>query len=218
MMTDPRQRRRGVTSTWIALAAVSAVLAAPAASDPQRPSTTRPEAAEDYAQAQGDAPEISQSPGEEGGVIVLWPRVVPGSEAETSHLLAARLQAALRALVASTLPGRPIDVRPEPERVCRRAGCLAIRVGALLARRGDGCVVVAVVGGPGPSPARLVPWVGIVRLESEQIPFREPPESHLTVLDFARCDEVVSQLSDREPAIAAALSELAASTAAGDGD
>lgn len=218
MMTKPRPRPRGVASTWIALAAASALLAAPAASDPPSPGSARAAPAEHRAQAQGDAPEISQSPGQEGGVVILWPRIVPGSEAEGSHQLAARLQSALRALVASTLPERPIDVRPEPERVCRRAGCLALRVGALLARRGDGCVVVAVVGGPGPSPARLIPWVGRVRLESEQIPFREPPESHLTVLDFARCDEVVSQLEDGEAAVAAALRELAAGGTAQESD
>jgi hypothetical protein len=218
MMTKPRHRLQTLTSTWIALAAASVVLAAPAASDPPTLGTTPVAPAEHCAQAQGDAPEISQSPGEEGGVIILWPRIVPGSEAEVSHQLAARLQSALRALVARTLPERPIDVRPEPERVCRRAGCLALRVGALLARRGDGCVVVAVVGGPGPSPARLVPWVGRVQLQSEQIPFREPPESHLTVLDFARCDDVLAELGDGEPAIAEVLSELAAGGAAQQSD
>ena len=157
------------------------------------------------AQSVGDGPEISRSVGSEGGVVLFWPRVVPSSVRAETSALAGAVQSYLNELVAATVPSRAIDVRPEPERVCPLAGCDAMTVGVLIARHGGGCVLVALVSPPGQSAARLVPWVGNVTVNSESVPFREPPESHITISDFAACDEVVERLADAEHAIAAAI-------------
>ena len=141
----------------------------------------------------GDTSTISRSPGPEGGVIVLWPRIIPGSEASRTSSLAKQLQARLKKLVGDALPGRVIEKRPEPERVCPQAGCRATSVGLVLARKGQGCVAVVVLGRPGRTLRRLVPWIGKVKLKKEWIPFRKPPESFLTIEDFARCDELVAR-------------------------
>ena len=91
----------------------------------------------------GDAPEISRSVGVENGVIVFWPRIIPGTESASAQQLAGELQAHVVTMVEGVLPGRTVDVRPEPERACPRAGCVAMTVGALLLKRGSGCAVVA---------------------------------------------------------------------------
>ena len=149
----------------------------------------------------GDAPEISRSTGVEGGVIVFWPRIIPRSETVNTRALAKKIQTRLKALVAQALPGRPLDVRPEPERVCPQAGCQAMTVGVLLARKGSGCIVVALLSRPGKALTRLVPWVGKVKLKQEWVPFREAPESFLTIKDFAPCDQVMAQLPANESQI-----------------
>ena len=162
-----------------------------------------------FASAQ-DAPEIARSSGVVGGVVVFWPRVVPSAEGASSSELAEAVQARLHALVARTLPGTPIDLRPEPERGCPRAGCVAMTVGVLIARHQSACVVVALVSGPGQSATQLVPWVGDVTVNRSAVPFREPPESSMTITDFAVCDDVVAQLSGREGAVAAVISAVSA--------
>jgi hypothetical protein len=153
----------------------------------------------------GDAPEISRSVGAPGGVLIFWPRIVPGAQAKQTRSLALALQGRLKALVEETLPGRKLEVRPEPERVCPRAGCQATTVGVLIARRGEGCVVVAMVSRPGKSPARLIPWVGKVSLKKEWVPFREHPESHLSIKDFARCDQILAGLDQNRKNVSAAI-------------
>ena len=65
--------------------------------------------------------------------------------------------------------------------------------------------MLVVVSAPGRSPARLIPWVGDVQLLQEEAPFREPPESQFTVLDFAVCDVVLSSLVERQADVEAAL-------------
>src|SRR5262249_26564909 len=83
-----------------------------------------------------DAPEISRSAGVSGGVVVLWPRVPrdSGATSEGNRKMAAGIQRRLTAIVQRALPGRSVDVRPEPERVCPRSGCTALAVGAVLLR------------------------------------------------------------------------------------
>lgn len=154
----------------------------------------------------GDAPEISRSVGVRGGVVVFWPRVSPRTDDPATRAIAAAVQQRLQALAARALPGRAIDVRPEPERVCPRQGCEAMTVGASLFHtdRG-GCVVVALVSGAGQSPQRLVPWVGAVDLRETVVPFREPPEMRIVSRDMARCGDVVSQLANGEEAVVAAI-------------
>lgn len=161
-----------------------------------------------------DAPTVSRSAGPEGGVIILWPRIVPATEAKRSRPLASAIQKRLEILARRVLPGRPVDVRPAPERVCRRAGCEAISLGALIARRGDGCAVVLLVAPPGPSPAEMIPAAGELRMKREKLPFRNHPESLVTIRDFARCSQVMDELTGHEGAVQAALHRAADSARA----
>jgi hypothetical protein len=162
-----------------------------------------------------DAPEISRSVGVEGGVVIMWPRIIPGSERASTRELAASLRSHLRKLVEKRLPGRPIDMRPEPQRVCPRQGCKAVSVGALIIRDKRGCLVVALIGRPGKYPLRLVPWVGKMRLKQEWVTFREPPESRVQIIDYARCSEVMSQLAERERYVLEAIQTAATPAAEG---
>lgn len=164
------------------------------------------------ARASGDAPEISRSAGVRGGVVALWPRIIPRTATATSRELATAVQRYMVGLIRRTLPNRPIDIRPEPERVCRRAGCEAISVGVLLVRKNAGCVLIGLVSRPGQSPAALIPWLGEVQLKQRTAGFREPPESQVRVLDFAMCDQLPRQLSQKNEALITALAGIGAAT------
>src|SRR5436190_1657928 len=94
-----------------------------------------------------DSPEISRSTGVDGGTVVFWPRIVPRSSDPTTHDLAAAVQGRAADIARKAAPGKPPDVRPEPERVCPRAGCVGVSVGVLLVRRGDACAAAALVSG-----------------------------------------------------------------------
>ena len=152
-----------------------------------------------------DAPEISRSVGVQGGVVVLWPRVIPATDAPVPRNAAWAVQRHLAQRVAEALPGRPVDIRPEPERVCPQAGCQGVAVGALVVHHNLGCAVVALVSRPGRSDQVLVPWAGDVQLKQPRVPFREPPESHITVRDFQRCDALGAPLQQRSSQVASAL-------------
>lgn len=153
-----------------------------------------------------DAPEISRSAGVPNGVVVFWPRVSPRSEDPAMRAIAANVQTRLRAVVERTLPGRTVDVRPEPERVCPRAGCNAMTVGFSLYHSNSGaCSVVALVSGAGASPARLIPWAGRVQLREETVPFREPPEGRILVEDAVPCGSLNEALTAGEAAVAEAI-------------
>jgi hypothetical protein len=167
------------------------------------------EQAESPAKSTQDAPEISRSAGKEGGVVVFWPRVVPRTEDPQIRKLAGDLQKRLVDLVAKAVPERERDVRPEPERVCPKSGCDAMTVGALLTASGGGCVALALVAPPGPSPQRIIPWAGDVELKYEQVPFREPPESSVTIKDMASCAKLVDKLEERAPDVVKAIQQAA---------
>lgn len=152
-----------------------------------------------------DGREISRSAGTEGGVIVFWPRIIPYPTSEETRAIAAAVQGRLRAIVAEALPGRPIDVRPEPERVCPQTGCRAMTVGVLLLHEGSGCAALALVAGSGKSSTTIVPWVGRVKVHDSDVPFRDYPENHVTVTDFASCSTLLAQLEERKPEIIAAI-------------
>jgi hypothetical protein len=178
-----------------------------AAAAPSAPSTAEP-APTLAARTSGDAPEISRSTGTAGGVIVLWPRIIGdrGAAADPdSRQIAARIQRRLASIAAKALPGRPIDVRPEPERVCPRAGCSATAVGAVLSRSGSGCAVAALVSEPGTSPARIVPWGGRLSLRHPTVPFRQPPEQEMSVEDFQSCSAIDGDLGGHDAEVEAAL-------------
>ena len=158
----------------------------------------------------GDAPEISRSPGSEGGAVVLWPRIVlprgAGQPDAETLALAAKVQAHLAEVARHALGARPVETRPEPERVCPKVGCKAVSLGVLLARAGNGCSVIALVSAPGPSAARLVTWSpGTVRLTENSVPFREPPERVVKVDDYASCAKLPGELAAKDGEIEAAI-------------
>jgi hypothetical protein len=205
MSSRRASRRVGVLLAGLALLVTPEVRSQSTVVDDGAGRGTQPEEASDV----WDAPEVSRSVGVTGGIVVFWPRVIPSSASGASHDLARQLQDRLRAMVAEAVPGRPIDVRPEPERVCPQAGCEAATVGVLLARRSGGCVAVALVSPPGTSPSRLLPWVGQVDLTQSSVPFREPPESYVTVTDFARCEDLLDHLASGAPRIEEAIEAAA---------
>ena len=156
-----------------------------------------------------DAPEISRSAGEEGGIILFWPRVIEQRPAGSSRELAAAVQQLLRDMVTRAFPGRPIDVRPEPERVCPQGGCRAMGVGALLLREQNGCAVIALLSRPGTSPTTMIRWAGRIRMPGRAVPFREPPESYITVTDFTPCPDLIRELREGQGAVEDALLSVA---------
>lgn len=151
------------------------------------------------------SPEISKSVGQEGAVVVLWPRLVPRTEEADLKEIASLAESRLGVL-ASEL-GVEVEKRPEPERACPRpAGCRAVALSAVVTKKQSGCAIVATVAKPGASPTTLVPWVGKVELARPTVPFREPPESEITVTEFASCEELRAALtSNAAPADEAAI-------------
>jgi len=188
------------TSVLVALAACGGSPATPATPSTTTASTSTPSTTT-ATPSSGDAPEISRSAGVDGGIVVLWPRV----RSKELSPIAAQIQQRLVAIAQRAAPGRAVDVRPEPERVCPRPGCKAISIGAALMQNGDACAVVALVSANGPSDQVLVPWVGDMILKSPVAAFREPPESQVQVKDYARCTTVVGDLGAREQDIEAAI-------------
>ena len=162
----------------------------------------------DYAESFDTAvdPRISTSGGEQGGVVVLWPRVVP--EAEERQPDAALVQRRLAALAHEAAEGSPVDTRPAPQRTCPRDGCEGAAIGAVLRHRGESCAVVVTVALPGPTPARLVPWAAEVELTNTVVQFREPPEAEVRVTDYLRCESLPAALEERADEIRTAIAEV----------
>jgi len=152
---------------------------------------------------------VSKSPGTAGGVTILWPRIIRRDIVDENRGLGAALQQQMRVMVEKHLPGRAIDFRPEPERVCPKTGCAGVSVGLLLSRQGQGCLVLALVSRPGVSPTRIVPWVGKVQLRADTVGFREWPESQITVADYIPCTSLLTTMDAQEAAIADALKAAA---------
>lgn len=180
------------------LVLTSLALTAPASADPTptaRSSTV------------GLGPKISRSKGEIGGVVVLWPRVIPASDAPGVRRSAALVQSRMIELVRRVSPGVAIDVRPEPERACPRPGCDAVALGAVLVHDSEGCAVVGTVSAPGSSPALLRVWAGGLTLKSGSVPFREPPESELIINDFDRCSDLSVTLPKQDAVLITAIQE-----------
>ncbi len=166
------------------------------------PATSKPDPPLDTSQM---SPKISHSLGQDGGVLLLWPRIIPASDDPAIRSLASSLQGRMNAIIVRASGDRPLDVRPEPERVCPQAGCKATSAGVLLIHHGKGCAAVALIGEPGRSPIKLVPWGGFVTLKSPEVEFRDFPESHVTVGDFAPCDKLIDALFANEAAVEQAL-------------
>lgn len=154
------------------------------------------------------SPEISHSKGVAGGVVLLYPRIIPSSIADENRGLASEVQLHLKGTIERALPGRAVDVRPAPERVCPRGGCEGTSVNVLFSRNGPGCMVVALVGKAGESPLKLIPWAGVVELRSDLVPFREPPESQVTIKDYVPCDKLIQAMNDNESFVEAAIRSI----------
>lgn len=152
-----------------------------------------------------DSPEISRSKGTPGGVVVLWPRILPRSEDPVVLELATLVQARLAKLAGASAD--PVDRRPAPERVCPKGeGCAAASVGAIVAIKDKGCALVALVSKPGISPAQLIPWAGRVKLRNPTAVFRDPPENEVTIEEFVPCEKLRADLgSNVAPSDEAAL-------------
>ncbi len=192
--------RMGLGAAWLSLSGCS-VSTLPARPDEPEAKPAHAERANRGARVSAtrdDAPEISRSRGQKGGGIVLYPRVIPRGDDPELAKLAELVQQRLGSIAAS-VHGDAVERRPAPERVCPREGCSARSYGAVVARNAGGCTVVAVVGEPGPQPLRLVPWAGSVRLASEQVAFREPPESAITITEHAKCDALIEALEANAP-------------------
>ncbi len=144
---------------------------------------------------------------------MLWPRIVLARgekkpDAETVAI-ARKIQQKLAAVARQSLAGAPVDVRPEPQRVCTQTGCVGVSVGALLAKVGKGCAVVALVSRPGQSPQRLVAWAGRVTLKAAEVPFRSHPEGSVGFPDFASCSSLIEQLATNDGPVVEAIREAA---------
>lgn len=151
-------------------------------------------------------PEISHSKGVAGGVVVLWPRIIPSTIAAENQQYAQAVQQKVKQLVEKALPGRPIDVRPSPERVCPKTGCEAMSVGVLFTRQNNSCIAVALVNGPGVSQTKMIPWGGEVAFKgSDTIQFRDPPENFVQIKDFAVCDQLVVEMGKADGFVEAAI-------------
>lgn len=191
---------------WIALAALCvAGCGSPQPETPQFPDANDPAYAASFDGEQD--PRVSTSAGEEGGVVVLWPRIVPGDGAEALAAQAEMVQQRLRGAVEKALPGVALDVRPSPERTCPVRGCKGLAVGAVLAHAGRGCALAATVSRPGQSPILIVPWSSTVSVRAAVIQFRDPPESQLVVRDYVPCDGLGDDLEARDAAVEAAIAE-----------
>lgn len=157
-------------------------------------------------------PEISHSKGVAGGIVVLWPRIIPGTIAEENAAIAAQVQAKVKAVAEKALPGRPVDVRPKPERVCPKAGCDAVSINVLFTRNSTACVAVAIINAPGTSSTKLIPWGGLVELKSDTIQFRDMPENFVKIKDYVPCDQLVTSMGEQDQFIEAALRAAAGGT------
>lgn len=178
---------------------------------PGRPAPVEDDPVAPSGASEKDGPHISRSVGKEGGAVVFWPRVIPKSDDPAITKLAGELQQKLAEVTKKVVAADAVDVRPEPERVCPKAGCAAITVGVLLTAQGGGCTAVALVSGAGQSATKLIPWAGKVTLAQTEVPFRDYPESQVTIRDSVPCPELIAKLAAKEAelrgAIKAALTE-----------
>jgi len=150
---------------------------------------------------------VSKSRGVEDGLLLLYPRIIPSAETTAQRGPALALQARLGKLLADAYPERPLDVRPEGERVCIKTGCLAASVGVLIIVQDTQCVAVVSVTAPGVAEHALMPWAGTVSV-ALSVPFREPLESYVKIGDMVPCSQLADVTLDREERIREALEDI----------
>lgn len=188
-------------ATSLIVLLVTLALAAPGCGSSQSPPPTFADPDDPaYAAAQDTGqtdPRVSTSRGEPGGYVVLWPRIVPADPDGAMSEMASMIQNRLVAMTQQAAEGgHPIDVRPEPERVCPRAGCEAASVGALLMHVRGACAVVATTRAPGTGRGHLDAWAGDIDVINANPQFRDPPEDHVRVEDFVRCTDLAAALDE----------------------
>ena len=76
-------------------------------------------------------------------------------------------------------------------------------------RRESGCIIAAFTAKHGQSDSLIVPWVGAVEAKGPA-PFREPPESYLTIHKYGSCATIDDSLKSNgavgdETAVVAAV-------------
>lgn len=150
-------------------------------------------------------PHISRSAGFPGAIVVLYPRVVPVTREDELRGISAGVQQRLVDLVMRALPNRKIDLRPFPERVCPQSGCTVPALGVVLASVGTGCTVVVTLSPPGRSDSTLRAWAGEVELQGGLVPFREAPESRITVKDMAICADLAAAGAPKDAELITAI-------------
>ena len=148
------------------------------------------------AQAGGDDETISRSRGKKGGVVVLWPRIVPETQDGAIDALGTELQARLTQIAQRTVDPAMVMVRPAPERACPLNGCKATTLSVVLGHQEGGCFAVGLVGGADGGTVQLFPLAGSVRASSREVDFRDPPENKLLVTEFIPCDDLLGALDD----------------------
>jgi hypothetical protein len=179
----------------------------------EQPEQKRPPGAAVHYDHAEDAPEISRGVGNPDAVVVLWPRIVPKNETKEVLELAELVQSRL-ASIAQGAGAKAVEKRPAPERVCPRPnGCQGPSLGAVVTVKDKACAVAVVVGPPGASSLELFSLAGSMDFKSKSVPFREPPESSVTITEFAKCDELLKNLTDNavlpgQPEVEARLKSL----------
>ena len=157
---------------------------------------------------EGDDRRVSRSRGSAGGIVLLWPRIVPSERSSELAEVAGALQSALFQAIRRRRPGRAIDIRPAPQRVCPQAGCVASSVGVLLVSSRGGCAAVVQTARPGRGAVTQTPWAGRVKLRHPTVPFRSPPESFVRIHDFVPCGRLVDALDGRLGQVERAIAAL----------
>lgn len=155
-----------------------------------------------------DDPRVSTSRGHADGVVVLYPRVIPATEDPVVLEIARAIHARTEAVARKGFPSGDVDVRPEPQRVCPKAGCKAVSVGSVFVHRGETCAVAAWVAPPGKKPPRAVPWSEGLEIKPEPLEFREPVENALLVKDYQPCATLVESLGSRDGDVVKAIFDL----------
>jgi hypothetical protein len=154
-------------------------------------------------------PDVSRSVGHKGGVVVLWPHLVPPSDDPAAKAIAAKVQQHLADLAHRAAGARDVDVRPAPETRCGpKVGCEATSVSAVIVMKGTTCAVAALIAGPKKAPAHLLPWSGKADFTKDIVPFGEPADPLVKVKDFVPCDALLDKKQNEEAAIARYITGL----------
>lgn len=197
-----------MTKRYFVIAIVAIGIAGCGSSTPTRETVNFPDANDPAYAAQFNQPmdpRISSSAGETGGVVVLWPRVVPGEGVDWLREHMGAVQTRLHQIAERVYGNAPIDVRPAPQRTCPKQGCAGVALGALVLWSGNGCAILALVSPPGQESTSIIPWSGDVELKKHSVGFRSPPEDQVTTKDMIPCDKITETLDQLEPEVEKAV-------------